>query len=138
MSSVEPRRPSPIVTDDNHEFWEAVLEGRLVAQRCQVCGHLRHPPRPMCPECHSLRHALVELSGFGEIYSYSILHYPQFSAFDYPVIAVLVDLDEGIRVASNLVAGDPNGIRIGLPVEVQFEPTAENAAVPVFARRKTS
>jgi uncharacterized OB-fold protein len=138
VSSMEPRRPSPIVTEDNREFWEAVLEGRLVAQRCQVCGHLRHPPRPMCPECHSLRHALVELSGLGEIYSYSILHYPQFPAFEYPVVAVLVDLEEGIRVVSNLVAADPNDIRIGLPVEAQFEPTADHGAVPVFVLRPTS
>jgi uncharacterized protein len=133
---MEPRRPSPILTEDNHEFWEAALEGRLVAQRCLQCGRLRHPPRPMCPNCHSLRHELVDLSGSGEIYSYSILHHPQVPLFEYPVIAVLVDLDEGIRIVSNLVIADPNEVRVGMPVMVQFEPTANGAAVPVFVLRE--
>ena len=48
-------RPAPILTDDNHFFWDAARDGRLMGQRCEGCGRLRHPPRPMCPHCHSLR-----------------------------------------------------------------------------------
>jgi hypothetical protein len=129
---MEDLRPSPIVTEDNHEFWDAVRAGRLIAQKCEECGHLRHPPRPMCPRCHSLRHSLAELSGLGELYSYSILHYPQFPSFDYPVIAVLVDLVEGIRIVSNLVVDDASKVRIGLPVKVTFAPSANDGKVPVF------
>ena len=57
---------------------------------------------------------------------------PQHPAFDYPVVAVLVDLDEGVRVLSNLVDIDPDEIRIGIPVEVTFASTADECAVPVF------
>src|SRR6266849_363576 len=98
-------RPAPILTDDNQFFWDA-REGRLVAQRCS-CGQLRHPPRPMCPECHALDQEVVDLSGRGVVYSYALLHHPQNPMFEYPVVAALVDLDEGVRMVSNIVDVDP-------------------------------
>jgi uncharacterized OB-fold protein len=89
----------------------------------------------MCPACHSLEHEWVELAGTGTVYSYALLHHPQHPAFDYPVPAVLVDLDEGIRMVSNLVGLDPADIRIGMAVEVRFVPTEDDLAVPVFQPR---
>jgi uncharacterized protein len=128
----EVRRPDPIVTDDSAVFWDAAAECRLVAQACADCGRLRHPPRPMCPQCHSLRSVARELSGRGTVYSYSFLHHPQHPAFDYPVVAALVDLDEGVRLVTNLVDVARDEVRIGLRVGVTFAPTAGGAHVPVF------
>jgi uncharacterized OB-fold protein len=126
-------RPAPILTEDNQFFWDAAAQGRLVAQRCRECGRFHHPPRPMCPACHSLEHDVVELSGSGRVYSYAILHHPQNPKFTYPLVAALVDLDEGIRMVSNLVGVEPADVRIGMPVRVTFEPTADAMSVPVFA-----
>jgi len=126
------RRPAPIVTDDSAVFWDAAAEGRLVAQRCATCGRLRHPPRPMCPHCQSLDVDVAELSGRGTVYSYAVLHHPQNPAFDYPLLAVLVDLDEGVRLVSNLTGIDTGDVRIGMGVEVQFVATSGGATVPVF------
>jgi uncharacterized OB-fold protein len=125
-------RPSPLVTDDSAVFWDAAADHRLVAQRCARCGRLRHPPRPMCPECHSLEVEVFELSGRGTIYSYSILHHPQNPVFEYPIVAILVDLEEGLRLVSNLVAVAPEDVRIGMAVEVGYTPAANGRAVPVF------
>jgi uncharacterized OB-fold protein len=125
-------RPAPILTDDNRLFWEAARDERLVGQRCVSCRRFRHPPRPMCPQCQSLDHQEVELSGHGIVYSYSLLHHPRNPLFEYPVIAALVDLDEGIRVVSNLVDVDPGAVRIGMPVKVGFAATTEGMKVPVF------
>ncbi|HEV3133133.1 MAG TPA: OB-fold domain-containing protein, partial [Acidimicrobiia bacterium] len=75
------------------------------------------------------------LAGTGVVYSFALLHYPQHPAFTYPVIAVLVDLDEGVRVLSNLVDIGPADVHIGLEVEVAFEPTVADMAVPVFRPR---
>lgn len=86
----------------------------------------------MCPHCHSLRHDLAELSGRGTLYSYAVLHHPQHPAFAYPVLAALVDLDEGVRVVSNLRGLEPAQIRIGMPLRVGFEPTTGGQQVPVF------
>jgi uncharacterized OB-fold protein len=132
MTSAEATRPAPVVTDDNVAFWSAASEGRLVAQRCAECERYRHPPRPMCPACHSLAVDVVELSGRGVVYSYAILHHPQHPAFEYPVMIVLVDLDEGVRILSNLTDVQADDVRIGMPVEVHFVRTADGMAVPQF------
>ncbi len=132
MSTDAAMRPAPILTEDNRCYWDAAKEHRLVAQRCDSCGRFRHPPRPMCPHCRSLTYELVELSGTGEVYSFSILHHPRNPAFEYPVIAALVDVTEGVRVVTNLVDIDPEDVRIGMRVEVTFVPTADDGAVPVF------
>jgi hypothetical protein len=87
----------------------------------------------MCPSCHSLEYDVLELAGTGVVYSYTILHHPQHPSFYYPVIAALVELDEGVRILSNLVDVAPGEVRIGLPVRVGFEPTRDDLAVPVFA-----
>jgi uncharacterized OB-fold protein len=138
MSDVaSPERPGPILTDDNHLFWEAARAGKLVTQKCGDCGRLRHPPRPMCPACHSLVFEMIELAGAGVVYSYSFLHHPQSPAFTYPVIAALVDLDEGVRIVSNLVDVELSDVRIDMPVEVRFVLTKNDGAVPVFAPRKS-
>jgi uncharacterized OB-fold protein len=128
----EPRRPAPVLTDDNVVFWDAAAAGRLVAQRCGACGVLRHPPRPMCPHCSSLAVDVVDLAGTGTVYSWAVLHHPQHPAFDYPLPVALVDLDEGVRVVSNLVGVAPDAIRVGMRVAVELRPTLGERAVPVF------
>jgi uncharacterized OB-fold protein len=128
-------RPAPVLTEDNHWFWDAARDGKIVAQKCSACHRFRHPPRPMCPWCHSLQFEITELSGLGEVYSYSILHHPQNPAFEYPVIAALIELEEGVRVLSNLVDVQPEDVRIGMPVAVDFRPTLRDAQVPVFRPR---
>jgi len=129
-------RPAPVVTDDSEGFWTAVSDGRLVAQRCLACRRLRHPPRPMCPHCHSLEHELSDLAGTGTVYSYAVLHHPQHPAFSYPLVVALVDLDEGPRFVTDLVDVEPAEVRIGMEVEVVFAPTADDMAVPVFRPRE--
>jgi uncharacterized protein len=129
-------RPAPAITEDNLFFWQAARDGRLVAQRCGSCGLLRHPPRTACPACQSLAIEIAELSGEGEVYSYSLLWHPRSPRFSYPVIAVLVDLAEGVRMVSNLVGLAADEVRIGLPVTVEFEPCEAELAVPVFRPRR--
>ena len=69
--------PAPILTEDNEAYWLAAKDRRLVAQRCTGCGRFHHPPRPMCPQCHSIDSEMVELAGTGTVYSYALLHHPQ-------------------------------------------------------------
>jgi len=46
---------------------------------------------------------------------------------------VLVDLDEGIRLVSNLTDCPTDDVRIGMPVEVHFVPVGDDAVtIPAF------
>jgi uncharacterized OB-fold protein len=125
-------RPAPRPTDDSAVYWNAVARHELVAQRCSVCGNLRHPPRPMCPHCRSIEWHEQRLAGNASLYSYAILHHPRSPLFEYPVLAALVDLDEGLRIVTNLVGVEPADVRIGMRLSVVFEPTSGGGTVPVF------
>lgn len=127
-------RPDPVLTPDTAFFWEACARGELVAQRCGDCGELAHPPRPMCPKCHSLRRETARLSGGGEVYSWIVPRHPAPIGFAEPPVVALIQLDEGVRLVSNLIDVPLNEVRNGLRVEVTFAPTAGGHAVPVFRR----
>ena len=128
-------RPDPIVTPDAAFFWEGAKRGELLAQRCASCGDLQHPPRPMCPRCHSVQRDLVRLSGRGEVYSWIIPRHPPPVGFAESPIVAVIQLEEGIRLVSNVVRVAAGQVAIGLEVEVQFEPTVGGYAVPVFRPR---
>jgi uncharacterized protein len=104
---------------DDQFFWDAAAAGRLVIQRCADCGTLRHPPAPMCGACGSLRWDTQESSGRGRIVSWISSLHPN-RPDDAPRIVVLVQLEEGTRLVSNLVDVTDEGPYDDLPVVVDF------------------
>jgi uncharacterized protein len=125
-------RIKPPMGLDNAWWWQLAEQGKLGIQRCLGCRTLRHPPRPMCGDCHSLDWDVLESSGKGTICSYTVLHHPQFSGYDYPLIIVLVDLAEGTRLTSQLVGCRPQDVDFGLPIEMLIQRDADGFALPVF------
>ncbi|OBF84380.1 nucleic acid-binding protein [Mycobacterium sp. 852002-51163_SCH5372311] len=113
-------RLPPTISADTEFFWNGLRDNKVLIQRCDGCGELRHPPRPMCPTCRSLDWDAVESSGRGTVYSYVMPHHPRFPFFDYPYIVVLVELEEGVRLVSNLTDIDPSDVTVGMPVEVYY------------------
>ena len=86
----------------------------------------------MCPACHSLAWEAAQASGRGRVFSYVVFHHPPIPPFEYPNAIVLVELEEGTRLVSNLVGIDPAEIRIGMPVEVEFARMDEELVLPLF------
>jgi uncharacterized OB-fold protein len=131
-------KPLPAVTEDGAPYWEACRRGRLEVQRCEACGHLRWPPSVLCPKCLEEATTWVPLSGRGTIYSFIIVHRPQHPAFfrDVPYNVAIVELDEGIRLHSNIVECDNGDLTIGMPVEVVFEKIDDEITLPKFRPRR--
>jgi uncharacterized OB-fold protein len=125
-------RPAPTLTADNEFFWEGARRGELLIQGCEDCGTLCHPPAPLCPSCHSAARDTRAVSGRGRIASYAIIHHPPNPWFELPIAVVSVELDEGPRVISNICDVPLEEIRLGMEVEVFFEPTENDLAVPLF------
>jgi uncharacterized OB-fold protein len=128
--------PRPQPDDDARPFWDYTRTGELRVQRCAACGALRHPPRPMCARCHSLDVEWAPVSGRGTVFSYVVTHQPVHPALAdrVPFATVLVELEEGPRLTSNLVDVPPGEITIGMPVEVVFERLDDEVTLPLFRR----
>ena len=116
-----PKVIPPTVTLDDRFFWEGVEAGELRLQRCAGCGALQHPPTPMCPACHSVERTWAVSPGRGTIASWLVSRHPTEPDAE-PRVVVLVDLDEGVRLVSNLVGADPDAGEVadGMAVVVDF------------------
>jgi len=126
--------PAPVKAFDNMGFWEGVQRHELVFEKCKSCGVWIHPPRPMCPKCHSLEKEWVPSTGKGKIYSFVTYRESPHPAFKAPYSVVLVEMEEGVRLVSNMVDMEPNEISIGMPVEVVFDEVAEDITLPKFRK----
>lgn len=125
-------RMKPPMGHDNAWWWQRAAEGVLAIQRCAACGTLRHPPRPMCGECRSLAWDHVAASGQGSVASYTVLYHPQFPGYEYPLIIVLVDLEEGTRITAELKDCDPEDVRFGMAVTAFIHEDADGFRLPMF------
>lgn len=125
-------RPRPSTNLDNQFFFDGAKDGKLLIQKCSSCGALRHPPGPMCPSCRSLEWATIEASGRGTVYSFVTNHYPQVPSFDYPLNVSLIELEEGVRLVSNVVGVEADAVEIGMAVEVEFEDHDDELSLPSF------
>jgi uncharacterized OB-fold protein len=129
--AVLPTRLAPSVSPDTRFFWEGVRDRRLLVQRCDGCAALRHPPRPMCPRCHSLAWSGVESSGRGRVLSAVVMRHPRYPWFETDPVVVLVELDEGWRLVANLVGTESADV-MGASVEVVYEDFEGDLTLPLF------
>jgi uncharacterized OB-fold protein len=126
-------RVAPAVGRDNAFFWEGVEAGELRIQKCGGCGVLRHPPAPLCARCGSTDQGYVVASGRGVVYSHVTHHYPPLAGVEMPHTALLIELEEGVRLISELAKGtDAGNVHIGLPVELVFQTVPGGQVLPAF------
>jgi uncharacterized protein len=119
MSTYE--KPLPKPTSTSRPFWDAAKEHRLQLQRCGGCQAFIYYPRDRCPHCLSGELAWQPVSGRGKIYSYTTVRRASTRSFaDRPYVLAIVELDEGVRMTTNIEA-PPERIKIGMPVTVFFD-----------------
>jgi uncharacterized OB-fold protein len=82
----------------------------------------------MCPHCGSLDWTPQKLSGRGTIYAWLVCRHPS-EPEPTPQLAILVNLEEGLRFVSNLV--DSENAKVGAPVAVEFG-TVKGKLLPLF------
>jgi hypothetical protein len=129
----EPTRLEPPVGEAGRPFWDATREGRLVLPWCTVCEQAIWYPRAICPTClGSEAIAWREAGGRATVYAVTIEHSPQTRALDAPYAVALVDLDEGVRMLTNVVGVPAEQVAVGDRVQVTWEPLSDGRQLPLF------
>ena len=134
MSAEQVAKPLPQISTEMAPFFEAARRHELVVQRCRGCGTLRFPARDRCSTCLGREAEWVPVSGRGTVFSFAVMHqvyHPGFAA-EVPYAVVLVALDEGPRMISNVVGCPASAIHVGMPLEVVFEPVSPEITLPKF------
>ena len=128
------KKPVPRIDEESKGFWEACQRHELYLQRCGECGAFRYYPRALCPSCLSDRTEWVRSSGTGTIYTFTVVYQNLAPGFrdELPYVLAYVELEEGVRMLTNIVGCPPEAVRIGMPVEVVFEDVTPAVTLPKF------
>ena len=127
-------KPLPSPDADSAAYWAGLRQGQLLLQHCVDCGHVQVYQQAMCRHCLSDRIEHRPASGLGRVFSWSVVHRAPGPAFraDTPYAVLLVDLDEGPRLISALVQGDPHAVHAGMRVQLVCESVADGVVLPKF------
>jgi uncharacterized OB-fold protein len=128
-------KPLPVVDNETQPFWEGCRQGKLLLQRCTQCGHVRFPPTHFCSKCRSSGNEWIASSGRGRVFSWIVVRHPvprDVYAADVPYVVALVALEDGIRIASNIVGIAPEKVTADMPVRVTFQAATPEITLPLF------
>jgi uncharacterized protein len=127
-------KPLPHVDEENRPFWEALQRHELYVQKCRDCGDLRYHPRALCTNCLSSRTEWLRSKGLGKIYTFTVTNQNQAPGFreSLPYVMAWVELDEGLKMLTNIVDCPPQQVRIGMPVEAVFEDVTPEVTLVQF------
>lgn len=128
-------KPLPAPDPDSAPFWQACREHELIVQRCAECGEHRYPPRPVCPQCRSRASDWARSAGMGRVFSWIVVRHPvprEVYGDDVPYVVALIELDEGVRMASNIIGCKPDEVRAGMRVEIVFDDVTAEVTLPKF------
>lgn len=93
---------------DFRKYSDALKNNQLLGLKCKSCGTITCPPVMVCQECAGSDQEIVELSGKGEIKTFTTSYVaPLGREVEAPYTIVMVCLDEGPWIAGNLVDMDP-------------------------------
>ena len=114
--------------------WKAAAEERLALPYCTACARFHWPARAACPHCGGDT-TWRDGGGRGTLASWSVVRRavnPELKDAA-PYVVAFVELDEGVRLFTNIVDAQLDVLRAGLRVRCRFEAALDPAIrVPVF------
>lgn len=125
--------PVPVVFPETEPFWKGARKGILLLPFCGHCAKAVWYPKAVCNACGSSELDWREASGLGQIYSFTEVFKGEGAYRETPsYILALIDLDEGVRMLSNIVEYGAAPLHIGQRVQVVFHNGSDDTALPRF------
>ena len=127
-------KPLPTIVGETRPYWESCRRGQLVIQQCALCQEYQFYPRGICAHCWTEDVHWVAATGRGTVWTYTVTYQNRTPGFaeEVPYVLALVELEEGVRLFTNIIECNPQEVRIGLPVEVTFVRANDRVTVPYF------
>jgi uncharacterized OB-fold protein len=129
-------KPIPIPQPESDNYWEGAKAGELRLRKCDDCNQAYFYPRNICPDCGNNNTSWITASGKAKIHTFAIVHRPPHPGFmdDIPYVPAIVELEEGPRMATQIVnvEADPSKISIDMEVKVVFESITDEISLPKF------
>jgi uncharacterized OB-fold protein len=130
------QKPRPIPDADTAQLWGGLREGKLLLQHCEDCRHVQYYQQALCRACGRENLVHRSASGRGKVHSFSVVNRAPGPAFkaDVPYAVLLVELEEGPRMISTYVGGDPTEVMFDMDVILVCEKIDDELTLPRFRR----
>jgi len=117
------------------QFYKFMQQGKLMAGKCQKCGKIHLPPRPLCDNCYSQEFEWVEESGKGKLLTYTVIHIAptQFQALA-PYAVGIVELESGLRIPGMIQGAQQDQLKVGMALTIDFGTCNTTQAWPQWPR----
>jgi hypothetical protein len=117
------------------QFYKFLAQGKLMAGKCQRCGKIHLPPRPLCDNCFSQEFTWTEVSGKGKLVTYTVIHIApqQFQALA-PYAVGIVQLENGLKIPGMISGVAPEQLKIGMDLTIDFGTCSTAQAWPQWPR----
>ena len=118
-------------------FWREIQSRyNLVGTKCGNCGKVDFPPRSVCPDCGRKsvgKMQTFKLAGKGTVVTYTTI-YDAPSQFDMqkPYVMAIIEMDEGVRLTSQLINVKSEDVRIGMKVQATFRKLGQDGDAGVI------
>jgi len=94
---------------------------RFEANKCNKCSKVMFPPRVVCPACGSRDFISTHINDQGKILAFTVIRVaPSGFSDQAPYAIAIVDLGEGVKILCQITDIEPNELKIGLPVKLEF------------------
>jgi hypothetical protein len=106
---------------------------RMEAGKCAACGKVFFPPRVVCP-CGSRKFKTVTLPSEGKVVACTVIRTaPRGFGDEAPYGMGIVELSDGTRILCQIADCEPERLKVGLPVSLEFRKIQEAGESGVIA-----
>jgi len=118
-------------------FWREIQSRyNLIGSKCGSCGKVDFPGRAVCPDCGRKsvgKMQRLKLNGKGSVVTYTVIHdAPAQFEMMKPYVMAIVEMDEGVRLTSQLLDVHPDDVKIGMRVQATFRKLGQEGEAGVI------
>jgi len=126
---------------NDNSYEQFLKEEKIMGSKCQKCGALAVPPRPICVSCFGSQLEWLEFQGGGKLAAFtSIVVAPppmakQGFGKNNPYVVGVVELNEGAKIVARITgveAKKPEGIKVGTALKAEFIHSGEGPDQKTF------
>ncbi len=117
------------------QFYKFIAQGKLMAGKCQKCGKINLPPRPLCDKCYNQEFKWVTFPNKGTLLTYSIIHIaPHQFQHVAPYAVGIVQLENGAKLPGMISSIPHDQLQIGMELYIDFSSCDNTQSWPQWSR----
>jgi uncharacterized OB-fold protein len=117
------------------QFYKFIAQGKLMAGKCQQCGKIHLPPRPLCDNCFSQKFKWTPVPNKGKLLTYTVIHVapPQFQDMA-PYAVGIIKLENGLKLPGMISGATQEQLHIGMELTIDFNASTTAQPWPQWPR----